>query len=129
VWEGGGLCGGVTYLVSRAALDLLRTGGQTAEDFKREYLAASKSPGSTSDLFSSCLFYKRGIPQSVEDPLIGRMVEYSPGLQFVRYSRNQTTGTIPLAMHMNLPKENVPRAIKMLHDAWMDMDPPELREA
>lgn len=64
VYEGGGLCGGPTYYVSRAALNLLKQEGQTSDQFVAEYLAGATGDAGASDLFSSCMFYARNIPQA-----------------------------------------------------------------
>jgi len=66
VYEQGGICGGPVYFVSRGAIDLLHTEGQTTADFLKEYIEGSESYTSASDIYSSCLMYKRQIPMSFD---------------------------------------------------------------
>eukprot|EP00928_Gymnodinium_smaydae_P007517 TRINITY_DN12699_c0_g1_i1.p1 TRINITY_DN12699_c0_g1~~TRINITY_DN12699_c0_g1_i1.p1 ORF type:complete len:276 (+),score=51.04 TRINITY_DN12699_c0_g1_i1:657-1484(+) len=65
VYEKGGLCGGSTFLVSRAALRQIRRKGQKPADFAKEFATISKSRGGTSDIYTSCLMYDRGVPMMI----------------------------------------------------------------
>ena len=58
VVENGGICGGPTYVVSRAALERLNVCGAFLADF----LSSAVTNKGKSDICASCFFYLRGVP-------------------------------------------------------------------
>jgi len=65
VYQKGGLCGGGTYAVSRAALERLSTAAHTVEDFVK-HVASLGAKNLNSDMSSSCLFHAHGVEFSKE---------------------------------------------------------------
>jgi hypothetical protein len=112
VYRSGGICGGPTFMVSRGALRLLRKEGQTAAEFKNEYLLP-KGVGRESDLFSSCFFYRRNIPQRVAE-IIKRTRE-SEGIEG---KDPHTELRSPVAVHVTGPRGRVADFILKTHREW-----------
>jgi hypothetical protein len=117
VEEKGGICGGPTYFVSRGALRLLRTRGQTPDAFKHAFLAPmadAPSRGVQSDTFASCFYYGRGIKQGLISKLIERtyraneLDELTPG----------SLESSPLAVHVDVPKDLGATTIRRFHREW-----------
>jgi len=72
VYMQGGMCGGPVYFMSRGAIDLLHREAQTTVDFLNEYLHNSNSSrGGESDIFTSCMLYKRAIPIINDEKMAG----------------------------------------------------------
>jgi len=72
VYKNGGMCGGPTYVMSRAALDSITSKpDETYEEFMKEYLA-NVGVAHASDIVTSCLLYKRNIPMKWQAEVNGR---------------------------------------------------------
>jgi len=73
--EGGGICAGGSYIISRGALQLMRA-GKSSEDFIHEF--ENSSINGQSDLTVSCMFYKRKIPMTLIESRIKEVGATTP---------------------------------------------------
>lgn len=131
VHKHGGICGGVTFFISRGALDILVRPGQTAQQFHDEFMLPKvlhKANGGASDSFSSCIFYNRSIPMSVEKSLIGGMATWNQGqpngpeeakaavARFKASRAKRAEGL--LTIHLTAGKKVIPDIIRALHETY-----------
>ena len=119
VWENGGICGGSGYVVSRAALQRLRSENQSLASFLEEFQrSANTTRSGASDIFASCFFFSRNIAikqWSSEYTCLDISGNFDTGEEVVA-DFEQTTQSWhkkkPSALHVMVPKRLVPTAMR-----------------
>jgi len=119
VWENGGICGGPGYVVSRAALQRLRSENQSLASFLEEFQrSANTTRLGASDIFASCFFFSRNIAikqWSSEYTCLDISGNFDTGEEVVA-DFEQTTQSWhkkkPSALHVRVPKRLVPTAMR-----------------
>jgi len=124
VHDGAGLCGGDGYFISRGALDRILLKDQTVHELVNETKAMCPTCADASDMSSSCLFHKRGLPMSAPNfvSLMGEAPVERPFSEETQFTKGVSDlvdrfgGKAPMTVHLNFPKESIPGYIRKLHE-------------
>ena len=127
VVENGGICGGPTYVVSRAALERLSVGGTNVTSFLADFLGSAFTNKRKSDICASCFFYLRGVPLT-QLPSKFRTKELhglSTATALENHIRdNAKTFLQEVTFHVRVGKDIVPSGIRCLHELFLNSSLP-----
>jgi len=126
VVKNGGICGGPTYVVSRAALDRLSGVGTNVTSFLADFLGSAVTHKGKSDIYASCFFYLRGVPVTQLRKLGTREIhKLSSATALENHIRDNAKQILKeVAFHVRVGKDIVPSGIRWLHELFLNSSLP-----